>query len=209
MSDAAARRRSRTACGAVPPAEAGRREPPPRPRRRRSKAGFSAFAGLSRSSSAIGRGIADIFTKRKLDAASLDDLEDILIQADLGLAAATRIREAVGRGRYDKGIEPDEVKAILADEVERALDPVARPLVIDRARGRSSSSWSASTARARRRRSASSRPSSPPRARCTLAAGDTFRAAAIEQLRIWARRAGADIVARDQGGDAAGLAFDA
>ena len=75
--------------------------------------------------------MTDIFTKRKLDAASLDDLEDVLIQADLGLAAATRIREAVGRGRYERGINPDEVKLILADEVERALSPVARPLVID------------------------------------------------------------------------------
>src|SRR6202041_1547033 len=68
-------------------------------------------SGLSRSSSAIGRGIVYIFTKRKLDAASLDDLEDVLIQADLGVGAATRIREAVGKGRYEKGIDPDEEKA--------------------------------------------------------------------------------------------------
>src|SRR5271169_839750 len=88
-------------------------------------------AGLSRSSSAIGRGIVDIFTKRKLDAASLNDLEDILIQADLGIGAATRIRDAVGKGRYEKGIDPDEVKKVLAAEVERALTPVAHPLVID------------------------------------------------------------------------------
>jgi fused signal recognition particle receptor len=88
-------------------------------------------AGLSRSSTTIARGVTDIFTKRKLDAASLDDLEDVLIQADLGLAAASRIREAVGSGRYERGINPDEVKQILANEVERALDPVARPLEID------------------------------------------------------------------------------
>ena len=81
--------------------------------------------GLSRSSTTIARGVTDIFTKRKLDAASLDDLEDVLIQADLGLAAASRIREAVGHGRYERGIDPDEVKQILADEVERALEPVA------------------------------------------------------------------------------------
>src|SRR5208283_2383640 len=91
-------------------------------------------AGLSRSSTNIGRGITDIFTKRKLDADSLDDLEDVLIQADLGLAAATRIREAIGRGRYDKGIDPEAVKAVLASEVERALAPVARPLVVDPAK---------------------------------------------------------------------------
>jgi len=87
--------------------------------------------GLSRSSSSIGRGIADIFTKRKLDAASLDDLEDVLIQADLGLGAATRIRQAIASGRYEKGIDPDEVKAVLAAEVERTLAPVARPLALD------------------------------------------------------------------------------
>ena len=83
--------------------------------------------GLSRSSTTIARGVTDIFTKRKLDAASLDDLEDVLIQADLGLAAATRIREAVGRGRYERGINPDEVKQILADEVERALESGRAP----------------------------------------------------------------------------------
>src|SRR6201999_743749 len=88
-------------------------------------------AGLSRSSTTIARGVTDIFTKRKLDAASLDDLEDVLIQAGLGLAAASRIRDAVGSGRYERGINPDEVKQILADEVERALEPVARPLMID------------------------------------------------------------------------------
>ena len=93
--------------------------------------GDAAVSSASRSSTTIARGVTDIFTKRKLDAASLDDLEDVLIQADLGLAAATRIREAVGRGRYERGINPDEVKLILADEVERALNPVARPLVID------------------------------------------------------------------------------
>ena len=80
-------------------------------------------SGLSRSSSNIARGLTDIFTKRKLDAASLDDLEDILIQADLGLSAATRIREAVARGRYEQGISADEVKRVLAAEVERALTP--------------------------------------------------------------------------------------
>ena len=91
-------------------------------------------SGLSRSSSAIGRGIVDIFTKRKLDETSLDDLEDILIQADLGIGPATRLREAIGKGRYEKGIDPDEVKRLLAEEVERTLAPVAKPLVIDAAK---------------------------------------------------------------------------
>jgi fused signal recognition particle receptor len=167
-------------------------------------------AGLSRSSTAISRGVADIFAKRKLDAAALDDLEDVLIQADLGLGAATRIREALARGRYDKAIEPSEVKAILADEVERILLPAARPLVIDAAKkpfvvlvvGVNGSGKTTTIGKLAAKFAAAG-------LKTTLAAGDTFRAAAIEQLEIWAARAGAEIVARKQGDDAAGLAFEA
>ncbi len=166
--------------------------------------------GLSRSSTALGRGIADIFTKRKLDAASLDDLEDILIQADLGVGAATRIREAVGKGRYDKGVDPEEVRGLLAAEVERTLTPIARPLIIDSSKkpfvilviGVNGSGKTTTIGKLAAKYAAEGR-------KVMLAAGDTFRAAAIEQLRIWATRARAEIVARDQGGDAAGLAFDA
>jgi len=166
--------------------------------------------GLSRSSTAISRGVADIFTKRKLDAAALDDLEDLLIQADLGLGAATRIREALARGRYDKAIEPSEVKAILADEVERILLPAARPLVVDAAKkpfvvlvvGVNGSGKTTTIGKLAAKFAAEG-------LKTTLAAGDTFRAAAIEQLEIWAARAGAEIVARQQGGDAAGLAYEA
>jgi fused signal recognition particle receptor len=167
-------------------------------------------SGLSRSSSNIARGLTDIFTKRKLDAASLDDLEDILIQADLGLSAATRIREAVARGRYEQGIGADEVKRVLAAEVERALEPVARPLAVDASRkpfvilvvGVNGSGKTTTIGKLAAKFSADG-------LKVMLAAGDTFRAAAIEQLRIWAGRAGASIVARESGADAAGLAFDA
>jgi len=166
--------------------------------------------GLSRSSTAIARGVTDIFTKRKLDAASLDDLEDVLIQADLGLAAASRIREAVAHGRYERGIGPEEVKQILADEVARALEPVARPLVIDPDKrpfvilvvGVNGSGKTTTIGKLAAKFSAEGKA-------VLLAAGDTFRAAAIEQLRIWARRTFSAIVERDQGADAAGLAFDA
>ena len=167
-------------------------------------------SGLARSSSAIGRGIVDVFTKRKLDETSLDDLEDILIQADLGIGPATRIREAIGKGRYEKGIDPDEVKRLLAEEVERTLAPVAKPLVIDTAKrpfvilviGVNGSGKTTTIGKLAAKFAADGR-------KVLLAAGDTFRAAAIEQLRIWATRAKAEIVAREQGGDAAGLAFDA
>jgi fused signal recognition particle receptor len=188
------------------PTEAPAPEPPPVKR--------SWFArlksGLSRSSASIGQGIVDIFSKRKLDAASLDDLEDVLIQADLGLAAATRIREAVGRGRYDKAIEPREVRTILAAEVERILAPVARPLIVEAGKkpfvilviGVNGSGKTTTIGKLAAKFAADG-------LKVTLAAGDTFRAAAIEQLRLWAGRVGAAIVAREQGADAAGLAFDA
>jgi fused signal recognition particle receptor len=167
-------------------------------------------AGLSRSSTSIARGVADIFTKRKLDAASLDDLEDVLIQADLGLAAASRIREAVGRGRHERGISPDEVKRILADEVARALEPVARPLTIDASKrpfvilvvGVNGSGKTTTIGKLAAKFRAEGKA-------VMLAAGDTFRAAAIEQLRVWGRRTFSAIVEREQGADAAGLAFDA
>ena len=167
-------------------------------------------SGLSRSSSNLARGVADIFTKRKLDAASLDDLEDILIQADLGLGVAARIREAVARGRYERGINPDEVKRILAAEIERSLAPVARPLEIDSDKrpfvilvvGVNGSGKTTTIGKLAAKFRAEGKT-------VLLAAGDTFRAAAIEQLRIWARRTFSDLVEREQGADAAGLAFDA
>lgn len=167
-------------------------------------------AGLSRSSSSIGQGIADVFTKRKLDDAALEDLEDILVRADLGVAAATRIVEAVGRGRYDKEVSADEVRAVLAVEVEKSLAPVARPLVIDPARkpfvvlvvGVNGSGKTTTIAKLTQHLRAEGKS-------VTLAAGDTFRAAAIEQLKVWGDRLGAPVVSRAPGADAAGLAFDA
>jgi fused signal recognition particle receptor len=182
-------------------------EPPP-PAKRNWLSRLTS--GLSRSSASIGQGIADIFSKRRLDAAALDDLEDVLIRADLGLGAATRIREAVARGRYDKAIEPQEVRAILAAEVERILDPVARPLIVDAGKkpfvilvvGVNGSGKTTTIGKLAAKFVADGR-------KVTLAAGDTFRAAAIEQLRLWAARVGAKIVAGEQGADAAGLAFDA
>jgi fused signal recognition particle receptor len=167
-------------------------------------------AGLSRSSASIGQGIVDIFAKRKLDAAALDDLEDLLIQADLGIAAAARIRAAVGRGRYDKAIEPHEVRAILAAEIEQTLAPVALPLIVAPSAkpfvilvvGVNGSGKTTTIGKLAAKFVGQG-------LKVTMAAGDTFRAAAIEQLHLWATRVGAQIVAREQGADSAGLAFDA
>ncbi|MBV1700449.1 MAG: signal recognition particle-docking protein FtsY [Hyphomicrobiales bacterium] len=167
-------------------------------------------AGLSRSSSAIGQGISDIFNKRKLDTSSLEELEDVLIRADLGLNVAQRISAAVGKGRYEKTIAPEEVKAILAQEVENVLAPVALPLTIDTSKkpfvilvvgvNGSGKTTSIGKLAGQFKREGHS---------LMLVAGDTFRAAAIEQLRVWGERTGSPVMARAQGSDAASLAFEA
>ncbi len=165
--------------------------------------------GLARSSSSIGTGIGDIFTKRKLDSDMLEDLEDVLIRADLGVATATRISEAVGRGRYDKDVSPDDVKAILANEVERVLAPYAKPIEIMGAKpfvilvvGVNGSGKTTTIGKLTAKFTSEGK-------RVMLAAGDTFRAAAIAQLQIWGARFGVSVVAREQGSDAAGLAYEA
>ena len=166
--------------------------------------------GLSRTSSALTTGITDLFTKRKLDAGTLEDLEDILIQADLGLATSAKIARAVGDGRYDKQIEPAEVKAILAREVEAILMPVAQPLAIDVTKkpfvllmvGVNGSGKTTTIGKLAAKFRAEGKS-------VMLAAGDTFRAAAIEQLKVWGERTGAEVVHGQQGADASGLAFEA
>jgi len=166
--------------------------------------------GLTRSSRKISDGISGIFTRRRLDDEALEELEELLIAADLGPATAARLTEALASSRFGKEVTDEEVKAALAAEVERILDPVARPLVIDGGArpftvlvvgvngtgktttiGKLANQW---TGEGRR---------------VTIAAGDTFRAAAIEQLKVWGERAGARVIARETGADAAGLAYDA
>jgi len=166
--------------------------------------------GLARSSSSIGQGITDLFTKRKLDSGTLEEFEDVLIRADLGLTVATRIVEAVGKGRYGKEIEGEEVKAILAEEVTRTLTPVAIPLSIDGSKkpfvilmvGVNGSGKTTTIGKLAAKFRDEGRS-------VILAAGDTFRAAAIEQLQVWGDRTGAKVIARPQGSDASGLVFDA
>src|SRR5919201_4199497 len=87
-------------------------------------------SGLKRTSSSLGSAVADLVTKRKLDRAMLDDIEDVLLRADLGTQVAARIADAVGAGRYDKAISADEVKSVVATEVEKVLSPVVKPPAI-------------------------------------------------------------------------------
>jgi fused signal recognition particle receptor len=165
--------------------------------------------GLKRTSASIGNAVADLVVKRKLDEAMLDEIEEVLIRADLGLDSAARIAAAVGEGRYDKSITPDEVKAVVAAEVEKALIPVAKPLALDGAKpfvvlvvGVNGSGKTTTIGKLAAKFHAEGRS-------VMLAAGDTFRAAAIDQLSVWGGRSGAAVIARPPGSDPAGLAFDA
>jgi len=165
--------------------------------------------GLKRTSASIGGAVTDLVAKRRLDRAMLDDIEEVLIRADLGLESAARIAAAVGEGRYDKSITADEVKAVVAAEVEKVLTPVAEPLPIGEGKpfvvlvvGVNGSGKTTTIGKLASKFRAEGRS-------VMLAAGDTFRAAAIDQLNIWGGRSGASVIARAPGADAAGLAFDA
>jgi fused signal recognition particle receptor len=166
--------------------------------------------GLQRTSSALGGAISGLITKRRLDAETLGEIEDVLIRADLGLDTATRISAALREGRFDKAITHQEVSAVLAAEIEKVLAPVALPLTIDPATkpfvilvvGVNGSGKTTTIGKLAAKFRADGH-------KVMLAAGDTFRAAAIDQLKIWGERTGADIIARAAGSDAASLAFDA
>jgi fused signal recognition particle receptor len=167
-------------------------------------------AGLTKTSAKLSEDIAGIFTKRKLDADTLQELEDLLIQADLGVETAMRITEALSKGRYNKEIAPAEVRAVLAAEVERVLTPVAKPLLLEGDHrphvilvvGVNGTGKTTTIGKLAQRFVQEGK-------KVTLAAGDTFRAAAIDQLEIWGERTGAEVVVRGVGADSAGLAFDA
>ena len=166
--------------------------------------------GLTRTSSKLSDGISGLFTKRKLDADILDDLEDLLIQADLGVETSMRITAALSQSRYQKGISADDVREVLAGEVACVLEPVARPLEIGTDRkphvvlmvGVNGTGKTTTIGKLAQRYTREGK-------KVMMAAGDTFRAAAIDQLKVWGERSGATVVARDVGSDASGLAFDA
>ena len=187
----------------VAPTPAGAEEP--------RQGWFARLAsGLKRSSDQLSGSITSVFTKRKLDAATLEELEDVLIQADLGIETATAITEALRRDRFDKDVSGEDVREVLASEVEKVLGPVARPLVIDPTRkpfvilmiGVNGSGKTTTIGKLAQKLNAEGKS-------VLLAAGDTFRAAAIEQLQVWGQRTNSPVVSRPAGADASGLAFDA
>jgi fused signal recognition particle receptor len=166
-------------------------------------------AGLSRSSSRIGESITGLFTKRKLDKALLDELEEALIAADLGPATAAKLTGALAKERFGKDITTEETREVFAAEVTRILTPVAKSLHIGNHRphvvlvvGVNGSGKTTTIGKLAQHYRGQGK-------KVVLAAGDTFRAAAVEQLKIWGERTGATVVASGQGADAAGLAYDA
>jgi fused signal recognition particle receptor len=166
--------------------------------------------GLQRSSSRISEGIAGIFARRRLDDAALGELEELLIAADMGVAIASEVTAKLRRTRFNQEVAPDEIRASVAEEIEKLLLPVARPLTLDPALkphvvlviGVNGSGKTTTIAKlAKQYRDAGKQ--------VVMAAGDTFRAAAVEQLKIWGERTGSKVVAGAAGADAAGLAFEA
>ena len=184
--------------------------PEPQPTGRAASWFERLTGGLRRSSDQLTSGIASVFTKKKLDAAMLEELEDLLIQSDFGVETATRVVEALRRDRFDRDISAEDVRATLAREIEAVLAPVAKPLEIDAGRkpfvilmvGVNGTGKTTTIGKLSALLRAEGR-------KVMLAAGDTFRAAAIEQLEVWGARTGAEVVTRPAGADASGLAFDA
>jgi fused signal recognition particle receptor len=166
-------------------------------------------AGLNRTSNALNQSLS-VITRRKLDAAALEELEDALIKADLGPDVAAAVVGTLRRTRYDREISDDEIRAVLAGEIEKMLAPVARPLVVDPGRkphvvlvvGVNGTGKTTTIGKLAAHLRAEGKT-------VILAAGDTFRAAAVEQLKIWGERTGARVIAGPQGSDAAGLAYEA
>lgn len=167
-------------------------------------------AGLARTSSQLTGQITALFTKRKLDEDTLEELEDLLIQADLGVETALRVTDTLSAERYGRDVSGEEVVAIMASEIEKVLVPVAKPLALDLNHkphvilvvGVNGTGKTTTIGKLAAKLSGSG-------LKVMLAAGDTFRAAAIEQLKIWADRTGSEFIGTKLGADAAGLAFDA
>jgi fused signal recognition particle receptor len=167
-------------------------------------------AGLARTATQLSGGLTGVFTKARLDAETIRSLEDALIRADVGTALAHELAAEVAKDRYDTDISESELRRLLADAIAKVLAPAAKPFVIDPSRkpfvvlvagvngtGKTTTIGKLAAKLSDQKQSV------------WLAAGDTFRAAAIEQLKIWGERANAPVIARGPGADAAGLVFDA
>ncbi|WP_443971030.1 signal recognition particle-docking protein FtsY [Sphingobium sp. CR28] len=168
------------------------------------------FGGFRRTSERLGENLAGLVTKAALDEQTLDEIEDALLVTDLGPPMAARIRNRLAEGRYNRTLTEEYLREIIAEEIEKVLIPVAKPLEIEAfprpqvilvigVNGSGKTTTIAKIAHLFMEQDYS----------VMLAAGDTFRAAAIGQLKVWADRIGVPIVSGPEGGDAAGIVFDA
>ena len=166
--------------------------------------------GLKKSSSALTEGITGIFTKKRLDASTLEELEDLLIMSDLGVSVSARVCDRLSKNRFDKAISAEEVQQALAEEIGDIMQDVAKPLDINTdhkphvilmvgVNGAGKTTTIGKLAKQFKNQGKS----------VMLAAGDTFRAAAIEQLQVWGQRNDVPVISGKEGCDAAGLAYDA
>ncbi len=167
-------------------------------------------SGLGRSSSKLTGGITDLFTKRKLDDEALEELEELLIASDLGVGTAAKVSAELAKSRFGKEVSPEEVREALAEEVAKILEPVAKTIELNTAHkphvilvcgvnGSGKTTTIGKMAKYFKTVGFS----------VVLAACDTFRAAAVEQLQVWGQRADCPVLTREQGADAASLAYDA
>ena len=166
-------------------------------------------AGLSKSTSLMSEQMSSLFNKRKLDSAALNDLEDILIQADLGLEASEKVISSLSKEKFDKEVNELEIKITLGEVISEILTPLESPLTLTSEKpqillfvGVNGSGKTTTLGKLAKKYSSQGK-------KVMIAAGDTFRAAAVEQLTVWSNLAGAKIVSGKQGSDAAGLVYDA
>lgn len=166
-------------------------------------------AGLSKSTSLMSEQMSSLFNKRKLDSAALNDLEDILIQADLGLEASEKVISSLSKEKFDKEVNELEIKITLGEVISEILTPLEAPLTLTNEKpqillfvGVNGSGKTTTLGKLAKKYSSQGK-------KVMIAAGDTFRAAAVEQLTVWSNLAGAKIVSGKQGSDAAGLVYDA
>ncbi|MBV8504378.1 MAG: signal recognition particle-docking protein FtsY [Alphaproteobacteria bacterium] len=167
-------------------------------------------AGMARSSERLNAGINTIFNRRRLDDAALLELEELLIASDMGVGIAAEVTEELRRTRFNQEVSPEEVRGALAEEVIRLVEPIMKPLRLDLSRkpfvilvvGVNGSGKTTTIAKLAKQYRDTGHD-------VMLAAGDTFRAAGVEQLQIWGERTGCRVITRPPGSDAAGLAFEA
>ena len=167
-------------------------------------------SGLSKTSARVTSSLSSLLGRSSIDASSIEEVEDALISADLGTAAAARLAERVRRHKFDGEVTAEALAGALADGITEILEPVATPLdpqpgnrphvvLLVGVNGSGKTTTAGKLAQQWRQEGKS----------VMLAAGDTFRAAAIEQLQIWGERTGTEVIAGAQGGDAAALAYQA